>query len=97
MTDSASLRQTFAGWLTSPKNPYFAKAGANKLWANFFGRGQVRNSDIEAFLAAGYDRRAVAGSVLAAFRAGPTQAATERMPSVNGTRKKTAGSVAFTS
>ena len=26
-------------WLTSPKNPYFAKNMANRMWAHFFGYG----------------------------------------------------------
>jgi hypothetical protein len=34
-------RQAFADWLTSPKNPFFAKAVANRYWAHFFGRGIV--------------------------------------------------------
>jgi hypothetical protein len=34
-------RQKFADWMTSPKNPFFAKAVANRYWAHFFGRGVV--------------------------------------------------------
>lgn len=34
-------RQALADWLTSPRNPYFARAMVNRLWANFFGRGLV--------------------------------------------------------
>ncbi len=34
-------RQAFADWLTSPKNPFFAKAVANRYWAHFFGKGIV--------------------------------------------------------
>src|SRR5207237_9232015 len=34
-------REKFADWLTSPKNPFFAKAVANRYWAHFFGRGIV--------------------------------------------------------
>ena len=34
-------RVRFAEWLTSPKNPFFAKAVANRYWAHFFGRGIV--------------------------------------------------------
>jgi hypothetical protein len=34
-------RQKFADWLTSPKNPFFARAVANRYWAHFFGRGIV--------------------------------------------------------
>ncbi len=36
-----TLRPVFAAWATSPKNPFFARAAVNKLWANFFGRGIV--------------------------------------------------------
>jgi Protein of unknown function (DUF1549)/Protein of unknown function (DUF1553) len=35
------LRPLFAAWATSAGNPYFAKAAANRMWANFFGRGIV--------------------------------------------------------
>jgi hypothetical protein len=34
-------RQLFADWLTSPKNPFFARAVANRYWAHFFGKGIV--------------------------------------------------------
>ncbi len=34
-------RQKFADWMTSPKNPFFAKAVANRYWAHFFSRGIV--------------------------------------------------------
>lgn len=34
-------RQKLAEWLTDPKNPFFAKALANRYWAHFFGRGIV--------------------------------------------------------
>jgi hypothetical protein len=34
-------RQRFADWLTSPKNPFFARAVANRYWAHFFGKGIV--------------------------------------------------------
>ncbi len=36
-----SFRQTLADWITSPNNPYFAKATVNRLWAQLFGRGLV--------------------------------------------------------
>lgn len=32
-------REELAAWLTSPKNPYFAKNMANRVWAHFFGIG----------------------------------------------------------
>jgi hypothetical protein len=34
-------RETLADWLTSPKNPWFARAAANRMWAYFFGTGLV--------------------------------------------------------
>ncbi len=34
-------RLELADWVTSPKNPFFAKAVANRYWAHFFGRGIV--------------------------------------------------------
>ncbi|WP_233216267.1 DUF1549 domain-containing protein [Blastopirellula marina] len=38
-------RVKFAQWLTSPENPYFAKAITNRVWANFFGVGLVEEVD----------------------------------------------------
>ena len=32
-------RRHLADWLTSPRNPYFARAVVNKVWHNFMGRG----------------------------------------------------------
>ncbi|MGL4421928.1 MAG: DUF1553 domain-containing protein [Gemmataceae bacterium] len=34
-------RDKLADWMTEPKNPFFAKAVANRYWAHFFGRGIV--------------------------------------------------------
>jgi hypothetical protein len=34
-------RVLLADWMTDPKNPFFAKAVANRYWAHFFGRGIV--------------------------------------------------------
>ncbi len=34
-------RIKFSEWLTGPKNPFFARAVANRYWAHFFGRGIV--------------------------------------------------------
>lgn len=34
-------RQKLADWLTDAKNPFFARAVANRYWAHFFGRGIV--------------------------------------------------------
>jgi hypothetical protein len=42
---STIYRQQFARWVTSPDNPYFAKAMANRLWWQFFGRGIVEPVD----------------------------------------------------
>src|SRR6185503_2530776 len=38
-------RPAFAEWLTNPKNPFFAKAAVNRMWASFFGRGFVNPVD----------------------------------------------------
>jgi Protein of unknown function (DUF1553)/Protein of unknown function (DUF1549) len=38
-------RDRLAGWLLDPKNPFFAKAAVNRVWANFFGRGLVHPVD----------------------------------------------------
>lgn len=38
-------REVLAGWLTSPQNPYFTRSIANRIWANFFGRGIVEPVD----------------------------------------------------
>jgi len=38
-------REYLADWLTSPKNPYFARALVNRVWKNFFGRGLVEAVD----------------------------------------------------
>jgi hypothetical protein len=34
-------RVTLANWITSPDNPYFARATANRIWAQLFGVGVV--------------------------------------------------------
>ena len=38
-------RELFTDWLTSPQNPYFAKALVNRMWRNFLGRGLVEPVD----------------------------------------------------
>jgi hypothetical protein len=38
-------RLNLAKWLTSPENPYFSRAIANRIWANFFGVGLVEPAD----------------------------------------------------
>ncbi len=39
--EEADRRGTFAAWVTSPQNPYFARASANRIWFHLFGRGIV--------------------------------------------------------
>ena len=34
-------RVLFVDWMVNPRNPFFAKAVANRYWAHFFGRGIV--------------------------------------------------------
>lgn len=41
LDSSEDRRRHFAQWLTSPENPYFARAIVNRVWANFMGRGLV--------------------------------------------------------
>lgn len=38
-------REYFAKWVTSPKNPYFTKVIANRMWKYAFGYGLVANPD----------------------------------------------------
>jgi hypothetical protein len=38
-------RLALADWLVSPENPYFTRAIANRVWANFFGVGLVDKVD----------------------------------------------------
>jgi hypothetical protein len=42
---SADRREALADWLCSPKNPYFARSIANRVWANFMGVGLVEAVD----------------------------------------------------
>ncbi|MFT5522606.1 MAG: hypothetical protein ACI9HK_000550, partial [Pirellulaceae bacterium] len=44
---SATLdrRRPLADWVTSPTNPFFAKAISNRLWAHYFGRGLIEPID----------------------------------------------------
>jgi hypothetical protein len=41
----ADRRAHLAAWLTSPENPYFARAIVNRVWRNFMGRGIVEAED----------------------------------------------------
>jgi len=44
--DSPEDRRLYlAAWLTSPENPYFARAITNRVWANFLGVGLVEKVD----------------------------------------------------
>jgi hypothetical protein len=38
-------RHKLVDWMTDPKNPFFARAVANRYWAHFFGRGIVDPMD----------------------------------------------------
>ena len=38
-------RKALADWMTAPDNPYFARAMANWVWAQFFGKGLVDPPD----------------------------------------------------
>jgi hypothetical protein len=40
-SERGDLRMSLAGWMTSPKNPYFGRAAVNRFWGYFFGRGIV--------------------------------------------------------
>ncbi len=41
----ADRRQTYARWLTSAQNPYFARGLVNRIWSYFFHRGIVEPVD----------------------------------------------------
>jgi hypothetical protein len=43
--DPGDRRQRLAAWLTSPQNPYFARALVNRVWRQFMGRGLVEAED----------------------------------------------------
>jgi hypothetical protein len=43
--DPSDRRTVLAEWMTSPENPYFARAITNRVWANFFGVGLVEQVD----------------------------------------------------
>lgn len=42
---SADRRELLAAWLTTPDNPFFARAMANQIWFQLFGRGIVEPVD----------------------------------------------------
>ena len=43
--DDGDRRQALAQWLTSAKNPFFARAIVNRLWSYFLGRGIIEPVD----------------------------------------------------
>ncbi|HWB03068.1 MAG TPA: DUF1553 domain-containing protein [Verrucomicrobiales bacterium] len=43
--DPHDRRVALAQWLTAPENPYFTRAIANRIWANFMGVGLVESVD----------------------------------------------------
>jgi hypothetical protein len=43
--DPRDRREYLADWMTSADNPYFGRAIANRIWANFFGVGLVESVD----------------------------------------------------
>jgi hypothetical protein len=45
MRPTQPYRPVLADWLTSPKNPFFARAAVNRAWAQLFGRGLVNPVD----------------------------------------------------
>jgi hypothetical protein len=45
LAPTAPYRPALARWVTSPENPYFARAMVNRTWAHYFGRGLVNPVD----------------------------------------------------
>jgi hypothetical protein len=45
VTNETDRRELLADWITSPKNPFFARAIVNRMWRNFMGRGLVEPVD----------------------------------------------------
>src|SRR5262249_29392014 len=45
LKNNEPYRPVLAKWMTSEKNPFFAKATANRMWYHFFGRGLVNPVD----------------------------------------------------
>jgi len=43
--DDQDRRVVFAKWLTSPDNPFFARASVNRIWGHLMGRGIVEPVD----------------------------------------------------
>ncbi|WP_254508498.1 DUF1549 domain-containing protein [Anatilimnocola floriformis] len=45
VADERSGREVLADWLIAPANPFFARAGANRVWGQLFGVGLVEPVD----------------------------------------------------
>jgi hypothetical protein len=45
LTNDQDPRTALASWMTSPENPFFARALVNRYWKHFFGRGIVEPED----------------------------------------------------
>ncbi len=45
LTGVSDRRALFARWLTTPENPFFARALVNRVWAHYFSRGLVEPLD----------------------------------------------------
>src|SRR5205814_10443520 len=45
LPDKGTRRERLAVWVTHPKNPYFARATVNRVWALMFGRPLVEPVD----------------------------------------------------
>ena len=43
--DSPAAKLPYAEWLTSPRNPFFARGLANRIWSYFFHRGVIEPVD----------------------------------------------------
>ncbi len=41
VAEDVDPRRALADWMIDPKNPYFARAASNRVWAGFFGKGIV--------------------------------------------------------
>ncbi|MGB8166896.1 MAG: DUF1553 domain-containing protein [Chthoniobacteraceae bacterium] len=41
LAENTDPRGALADWMTDPKNPFFARALVNRVWASFFGKGIV--------------------------------------------------------
>lgn len=44
-SQDADLREPLLDWMTSPRNPFFAREIANRIWKHYMGRGLVEEVD----------------------------------------------------